>query len=165
MKIFSTNMERFDIPTLVKWAGGKKQLLGQLQELLPQKIERYFEPFVGGGAVAFYIIQKYNPKDILLSDINEVKLKVDTVIQNPPFGTKIKHADKAFLEKAMQIANSIYSIHKIESQQFIYKLASNYDFRIERVIEFDMLLKKTMAFHKRKHHKVDVACWHLKRNI
>lgn len=74
-------MERFDIPTLVKWAGGKKQLLSQLQELLPQKIERYFEPFVGGGAVAFYIIQKYNPKEVLLSDINEELINCYKVIK------------------------------------------------------------------------------------
>ena len=39
---------------IVKWAGGKRQLLSQLEPLFPKNINRYFEPFVGGGAVAFY---------------------------------------------------------------------------------------------------------------
>jgi len=42
------------IPTFVKWAGGKRRLIRQLGEYFPSQIDRYFEPFVGGGAVAFY---------------------------------------------------------------------------------------------------------------
>ena len=48
------------VPTLVKWAGGKKQLLEQFKPLFPKKITTYLEPFVGGGAVAFYIIKNIN---------------------------------------------------------------------------------------------------------
>ena len=59
------------IPTFVKWAGGKKQLLEQFKPYFPRKIDRYFEPFVGGGAVAFYIIKHYKPKKVCLSDNNE----------------------------------------------------------------------------------------------
>jgi DNA adenine methylase len=59
------------IPTLVKWVGGKKQLLDQFEPLFPKKIERYFEPFVGGGAVAFYLLKTHPEiKKIYLSDIN-----------------------------------------------------------------------------------------------
>ena len=49
---------------IVKWAGGKRQLLSQLEPLFPKKIERYFEPFIGGGAVAFCIIKSRKPKEI-----------------------------------------------------------------------------------------------------
>lgn len=59
------------MPRFVKWAGGKLQLLGQFEPLFPNEFERYFEPFVGSGAVAFYIIKKYNPKQVFLSDTNE----------------------------------------------------------------------------------------------
>jgi len=59
------------IPVLVKWAGGKRQLISQLKKYFPDKIERYFEPFVGGGGIAFYIIENYNPKNVYLSDSNE----------------------------------------------------------------------------------------------
>ena len=66
----------------IKWAGGKKQLLSQFENYFPRKIERYFEPFVGGGAVAFHIIQKYNPKKVYLSDINEDLVNCYNVVKN-----------------------------------------------------------------------------------
>lgn len=37
----------------VKWAGGKRQLLSQIEKRLPPKFNTYIEPFVGGGAVFF----------------------------------------------------------------------------------------------------------------
>lgn len=70
------------VPTFVKWAGGKKQLLEQFNSLFPENIERYFEPFVGGGAVAFHIIKKYQPREVLLSDINEELINTLLVIKN-----------------------------------------------------------------------------------
>ena len=53
----------------VKWAGGKRNLLGQLELLLPDNFETqedvtYIEPFVGGGAMMFYILNKYKNIDI-----------------------------------------------------------------------------------------------------
>jgi len=62
-----TNIE---IPKFVKWAGGKAQLLAQLTPLFPKIFNRYFEPFVGGGAVFFYIMQQFKPQKIMISDIN-----------------------------------------------------------------------------------------------
>ncbi|MDO8517168.1 MAG: DNA adenine methylase [Nanoarchaeota archaeon] len=60
------------IPSLIKWAGGKKQLLEQFETFFPKYIERYFEPFVGGGTIAFYLLKTHSEiKKIFLSDINE----------------------------------------------------------------------------------------------
>jgi DNA adenine methylase len=70
------------IPTFVKWAGGKKQLIEQFKQFLPKRIERYFEPFVGGGAVAFYIIKHFKPKEVFLSDINPELINCLNVIKN-----------------------------------------------------------------------------------
>jgi DNA adenine methylase len=70
-----------NIPSFVKWAGGKKQLLEQFKPFFPTKIERYFDAFVGGGAVAFYIIKNYNPKEIFLSDINGELINTFNVIK------------------------------------------------------------------------------------
>lgn len=58
-------------PTFIKWAGGKTQLIDQYKSLFPKSFNNYFEPFVGSGAVFFYIKQKFNPKNITISDINE----------------------------------------------------------------------------------------------
>lgn len=68
--------------SFIKWAGGKKQLLEQFKEHFPKKIERYFDPFVGGGAIAFYILKKYKPKEVFISDINEELINVYLVVQN-----------------------------------------------------------------------------------
>ena len=48
-------------------------------------------------------------------DIKEFNKKCDTVLQNPPFGTKKRHSDREFLKKAMEIAPVINSFHKSES--------------------------------------------------
>ena len=70
------------IPSFVKWAGGKKQLIDQFEKFFPKKIERYIEPFTGGGAIAFYILKHYKPKEVYLSDINEELINAYNVIKN-----------------------------------------------------------------------------------
>lgn len=60
----------------LKWAGGKTQLLEQFtdhfpKELKEEKLYNYYEPFLGGGAVFFFIAQNYSIKNAYLSDINE----------------------------------------------------------------------------------------------
>jgi len=66
----------------IKWVGGKRQLLEQFKPYFPKKIERYFEVFVGGGAVAFYIIETNKPKYIFLSDINQELINTYQIIKN-----------------------------------------------------------------------------------
>lgn len=63
----------------VKWVGGKSQLLDEIREKYPQKIEKYCEPFVGGGAVLFDVLIKFQPKKVLINDIN--KELINTYIQ------------------------------------------------------------------------------------
>ncbi|MCM1080033.1 MAG: DNA adenine methylase [Bacteroidales bacterium] len=60
----------------IKWVGGKSQLIGQLDALLPDDFgtrtdATYIEPFVGGGAMLFHILQKYpNIRHAVINDIN-----------------------------------------------------------------------------------------------
>ena len=65
------NLDASRVPTFVKWAGGKTQLLKQIKPFFPEKIDRYFEPFVGGGAVFFYVKKRYDPEEAILSDSTE----------------------------------------------------------------------------------------------
>ena len=60
---------------IIKWPGGKTQLLDKIKELLPETYNRYFEPFLGGGAV----LLELNPKEAYVNDINS-KL-IDMYIQ------------------------------------------------------------------------------------
>lgn len=70
------------IPTFVKWAGGKKQLLEQFKPFFPKKINRYMDVFVGGGAVLFYILKNYKPKGVIISDINPELMNTYRVIKS-----------------------------------------------------------------------------------
>lgn len=65
-----------DARPFLKWAGGKSQLINTFDEMLPQelkngKIDTYIEPFVGGGAMLFHILQKYDIKKAYINDINK----------------------------------------------------------------------------------------------
>jgi DNA adenine methylase len=51
----------------LKWVGGKGQLLGQFRDLLPEEYGRYYEPFLGGGALFF----ARTPRSAVLADVNE----------------------------------------------------------------------------------------------
>ena len=57
----------------LKWAGGKRQLISEIEKRLPpniNEIETYVEPFIGGGALLFHMLENYNFKQIHISDIN-----------------------------------------------------------------------------------------------
>lgn len=58
------------VKPFIKWAGGKSQLLEEIRERYPEKIERYCEPFVGGGAVLLDVLANFQPKEVLINDIN-----------------------------------------------------------------------------------------------
>ncbi|MCI5523159.1 MAG: Dam family site-specific DNA-(adenine-N6)-methyltransferase [Spirochaetia bacterium] len=55
----------------IKWAGGKTQLLEEIRSKYPSRIEKYCEPFTGGGAVLFDVLQKSYPEQVLINDINK----------------------------------------------------------------------------------------------
>ena len=92
-------------------------------------------------------------------DVSEFNKKVDIVIMNPPFGVQKRKADKSFLETAMKISKKIYSIHKIESKNFIEKLCKENNFAIKYVMKFKFPLKKSYKFHKKERYYVDVGLW------
>ena len=54
----NSSILRSDLPVakpFVKWAGGKTQILEMLVSFMPTRFNRYFEPFLGGGALFFHI--------------------------------------------------------------------------------------------------------------
>lgn len=60
----------------LKWAGGKRQLIGEIDGIFEAIFSRfgpdftYIEPFVGGGAILFHILSKFSPKSVIINDIN-----------------------------------------------------------------------------------------------
>ncbi len=83
--------------------------------------------------------------------------KVDLVIENPPFGTKEKHADKVFLEKAFGISDNVISFHKSETMRFLEAISKDFGYDIRRKNEYKFPLKKTMEHHKKKVEYIDVV--------
>ena len=64
----------------VKWAGGKKQLLGKLWERTPNKFDTYYEPFIGGGAMLFEL----KPQKAVINDVNEQLINVYRQLKADP---------------------------------------------------------------------------------
>ena len=64
-------MEYTTIKPFIKWAGGKSQLLDEIRKKYPLKMERYCEPFVGGGAVMLDVLANCKPREVMINDINK----------------------------------------------------------------------------------------------
>ncbi len=110
-----------------------------------------------------HFIKIKGKSDFIISDVSDFNKRVDLVIQNPPFGTKQKHIDKKFLEKAFEISNKIYSFHKVTSKGFIEAITKDFSFIISDILYFRFPLKKTMDFHKKRVEKIEVGCWILEK--
>lgn len=63
---------------VVKWAGGKRQLLQEINEYIPQRISTYYEPFLGGGALLYHL----QPRRAIVSDTNKELINVYNVIRD-----------------------------------------------------------------------------------
>ena len=70
------------IAPFLKWVGGKRQLMSAITPLLPDDFDqlKYYEPFVGGGAVLFHL----QPQKAVINDFNKELVNVYKVIKNAP---------------------------------------------------------------------------------
>ena len=101
--------------------------------------------------------ESFNAKFICL-DIGNLKLKADTVLQNPPFGTKVRHSDILFLEKALKISQIVYSFHKSETKGFLERFTAKKNVKITHIWNFKFPLKASFSFHRRQIHRINVSC-------
>lgn len=63
----NTTRKEAKMKPIIKWAGGKGQLISKLRERMPKSFDKYYEPFVGGGAFLFDLI----PEAAVINDINK----------------------------------------------------------------------------------------------
>ena len=73
-------MKEVVLQPFTKWTGGKRQLLPVIRELMPKKYNRYFEPFVGGGALFFDLA----PKNAVINDFNAELINCYQQIKDNP---------------------------------------------------------------------------------
>lgn len=103
--------------------------------------------------------------EIMFEDVADIAdLQVDTCIMNPPFGTKEKHIDALFLEKACGFAKHVYSYHKDATREFLAEKAKSLGFMLIESFMFTFKLGSTMHKHKKKKHEVGVVCLHLAKS-
>ena len=143
----------------MKWAGGKGQLLSQLAAHLPQQINgepfTYIEPFVGGGAMLFYILQHFgNIRKAVINDVNEdliltyrtIRDDVEALVAN------LSRLEKDYLAIADQDGRSLMfyevrerfnqhvddSIERVSQLLFLNKTCFNGLFRVNRRGHFNV---------------------------
>lgn len=119
----STNIVPF-----VKWAGGKRQLLPQIKERMPEKYNHYYEPFVGGGAVTFGL----QPENALINDINKALMNTYKQICNAP---------EAFLEAVNKLDTEIGE----DGKRYYYSLREHYNDKMMQS-EYDVELAALFVF-------------------
>lgn len=117
----------------IKWVGGKGQLIEQLEALLPADFSErenvtYIEPFVGGGAMLFYMLQTYpNIKSAVINDINpDLTLCYQVVRDNP-----------TELIKSLNAIQSDYYALRTEEERKMYFLQQRKRFNSKSLNEID----------------------------
>lgn len=103
----------------IKWVGGKSQLIEQLEAKLPADFDiwenvTYIEPFVGGGAMLFYMLQTHlNIKSAIINDINEDLTTCYKVVKQSP---------DALVESLKQIQKEYYSLQNEDARKQFFLL-------------------------------------------
>ena len=77
MAVVLEKLEKETYP-IVKWVGGKRQLMFELLKNMPKSYSRYFEPFIGGGALFFEL----QPENAYISDMNEELINLYSAVRD-----------------------------------------------------------------------------------
>ena len=121
-------MSNPSIAPFVKWAGGKRQLLVQIKERMPEKYNDYYEPFVGGGAVIFELL----PERALINDINKALINAYKQICNVPddFLHAVKKLDDEMWEDGKKCYYSLRESYndKLMKEEYDVELAALFVF-------------------------------------
>ena len=121
-------MSNSNITPFVKWAGGKRQLLSQIKERMPEKYNDYYEPFVGGGAVTFELL----PANALINDINKALINAYKQICNAP---------EAFLKAVNKLDEEMWE----DGKEYYYSLREHYNDKLMKA-EYDVELAALFVF-------------------
>ena len=113
-------MSHSNIAPFVKWAGGKRQLLAQIKERMPEKYNNYYEPFVGGGAVTFELL----PANALINDINKALINAYKQIRTSP---------QAFIKEVNRLDAQMWE----DGKEYYYSLREKYNDKLLKA-EYDM---------------------------
>ncbi|EPF4525386.1 DNA adenine methylase [Enterococcus faecalis] len=127
----------------VKWAGGKSKLAPIIEKKIIESIslddvDTYVEPFLGGGSFFFYMIQKYNFKNKIISDINWELINLYKVIQLTP---------EEFIVKLDEIQDNYNNLQDLEEKsEFFYSVRKEYNDVLLNSNKGDIDIKQAVNF-------------------
>ena len=121
-------MSNSSIAPFVKWAGGKRQLIPQIRERMPEQFNNYYEPFVGGGAVIFELL----PENAVINDINRALINAYQMICDHP-------------QKFLQEINRLDAEMWEDGKEYYYSLREHYNDKLMKG-EFDVELAALFVF-------------------
>ena len=106
----------------VKWAGGKRQMLNTLKQNLPLSYNKYYEPFIGGGA----LLLETQPEQAIINDINAELIHVYRIIQSYPteLVTYIQKLDAQHCDTSVYLKNRTRYNQKISLKEYDVELAA-----------------------------------------
>jgi len=104
---------------------------------------------------------KCSQVEIIHSSVESFEKSVDTVIQNPPFGSQRKHADLPFLIQAMKVSKVVYSLHNAETRRFIEKKVEDMGWKITQVKRYSFPIPRTFFFHRKDVVETDVLLFRI----
>ncbi len=123
LQLSTTEVKAKQAKPFLKWAGGKSQLLSQFEDLYPaelkqEKITRYIEPFIGGGAVFFEIAQKYKMSSAYLYDVNPELILAYKVVQKNP---------EELIEQLYEVSQNYKALTEEKRKGFYYETRNQYN--------------------------------------
>lgn len=128
------------VKPFLKWAGGKNQLLNEIEKYYPFEngIKKYAEPFVGGGAVLFDILNKYDLEEIYINDINEELINTYIMIR--------EHIDE-LIQKLFIMQDEFIPIENSDRKIYYSKKREKFNFlKLNNSIEDDIEKAAIMIF-------------------
>lgn len=131
------------VSPVVKWVGGKRQLLNIIRDYIPNKHDYYCEPFIGGGAVLFDL----QPKKAIINDLNSELMNVYEVIKNNVDELIVdlkQHENESEyfynmrgLDRDKKKYNSLSNVKKASRILYLNKTCFNGLFRVNNAGEFN----------------------------
>jgi DNA adenine methylase len=113
----------------LKWAGGKTQLLNEFSKRLPKeltegRITKYVEPFIGGGAVFFYLNQRFSFEKSYIYDVNEELILSYRVI---------KHSVKKLIAELETLESAYLSRSDKKREEFFYEVRDAFNQKLPEI--------------------------------
>ena len=97
----------------------------------------------------------------IVSDVDEVEGKYDTVIMNPPYGTRSPHLDIRFLDRAFELAPVSYSLHKSSTRKFLRGFIAKRNRKVDGLRSMILNIPHLFPFHHKKWESVQVDLYRI----